>query len=308
MTTLHLFLLRPAMLCLVWLSLARLLLARLSLARLLLACVLLAGVTGFAHAQEESSHTGPAGTELLQELTELPQKAADLPKEVTDPALKWKRAIDRDDANILWQLLPEADVYATNDKGKTALMSAAKIGDQRLLEVLVERGLDIEDKSNTGGTALMYAVLGNQLNMINYLLARTDDLDAISTNGWTAAMIAAAKGFDSAIQLLVNAGANSVLPDVYQWSPLMRAIDNRHSAVVNYLLSLPATQDINHVNENGSSALHVAALTGDVDAVKLLLAQGADDGLLDKNQKTARQVALAAGHEDIAKLLEPSDR
>ena len=253
----------------------------------------MAGMTGAAWADEESDHPDLSNTNTA------------LHAETTDPALKWKRAIDRDDGEILWRLLPEADVNATNDKGKTALMSAAKIGDQRLLNVLVERGLGIEDKSNTGGTALMYAVLGNQLNMINYLLTKTDDLDARSTNGWTAAMIAAAKGFDSSMQLLVNAGANPSMPDVYQWSPLMRAIDNRHSGVVNYLLSLPVAEDIDHVNENGSSALHVAALAGDSDTVKQLLKRGADTTLLDKNQKTARQVAVAAGHDDISELLEP---
>ncbi len=218
------------------------------------------------------------------------------------PALKWKRAIDQDNGRVLWQLLSEVDVKGTNDKGKTALMAAAKMGDQPMLEALVSRGLSVEDKSLTGGTALMYAVLGNQSEMIRYLLPKTKHLDAQSTNGWTAVMIAAAKGFDTALAQLVAAGANANLADVYQWSPLMRAIDNKHAVVVEYLLLQPDIV-IDFTNENGSSALHVAAQYGDSKTVARLLSLGVDFNLRDKNNASAKEVAITNGYLDIAALI-----
>jgi len=216
--------------------------------------------------------------------------------------LDWKRAIDQDNSDDLWRLMPHVDVSGVNEKGKTAIMAAAKLGDHCLLEALLDKGLKIQDRSSTGGTALMYAVLGNELNMINYLLPHASNVDAQSTNGWTALMIGAAKGFDEAVALLVDAGADPDLADVYQWSPLMRAIDNSHSSVVNYLLTV-GTIDINHTNENGSSALHIAATMGDISTSRQLLRLNVDVSLRDKNGFSAKQIANEKNFGELVKLI-----
>ena len=222
---------------------------------------------------------------------------------------RWKRAIDRDDSSVIWQMLSGTDITLTNDKGKTALMTAAKLGDQQLLQILLDKGLTLEDRSFTGGTALMYAALGNQLEMLRFLQQQVPGSayrDAQSTNGWTAIMIAAAKGFDSTVKILVEGGANPWLADAYQWSPLMRAIDNRHTRVVNYLISLPDAP-LDHQNENGSTALHIAVLKGDESAVRRLLKAGAGTELKDKNLMAAVDIAIANGSVDILKLLKRQD-
>jgi len=221
---------------------------------------------------------------------------------------EWKRAIDQDKVADLWRLLANVDanridVKFTNDKGKTALMAAVKIGDQCLLTELLQRGLRISDKGNTGGTSLMYAVLGNNSGMIDIVLSREPELNAQSTNGWTAVMIAAAKGFHDSIQQLFAAGADINLPDVYQWTPLMRAIDNRHNSVVSYLLSLPEVE-VNRSNENGSTALHIAAQTGNKTVVTKLLQLGSEVTAVDKNGYSASDVAIRNGYPDIAELID----
>lgn len=229
----------------------------------------------------------------------LPLNAAETPEQ------RWKRAIDRDDADVLWEMLSDADIKLTNDKGKTALMTAAKLGDQRLLGVLLESGLSLEDRSFTGGTALMYAALGNQLEMLRFLqqeVPGSSYRNAQSTNGWTAIMIAAAKGFVNTVKILVEDGADPWLVDAYQWSPLMRAIDNRHSGVVNYLLSLPDAP-LDQQNENGSTALHIAVLKNDADAARLLLESGAEPALKDKNAMSPVEIARINGLERIEALL-----
>lgn len=217
----------------------------------------------------------------------------------------WRRAIDRDDAKVLWRMLPDTDVQQTNDKGKTALMAAAKLGDKDLLEALLKRGLSLQDRSLTGGTALMYAALGNKLDMIVYLQRRVpgaDYRDAQSTNGWTAIMIAAAKGFDEAVKILVDDGADPWLADAYQWSPLMRAIDNRHSKVVSYLLSLPQAP-VDFKNENGSTALHISALRNDVESARLLVARAANADIKDNSGRTPAEIAKENASADLLALL-----
>lgn len=212
------------------------------------------------------------------------------------PELQWTRAIDRDDATSLWALMPTVEITIGNEKGKTALMAAAKLGDRKMLDALIHRGAALQRRSKTGGTVLMYAVLGNNIEMVRYLFALDDVeqsttmIDAQSTNGWTAAMIAAAKGFDQVLGLLVEQNADPWLADGYGWSPLMRAIDNRHRNVVRYLLGLPDVS-LNKQNENGSTALHVAVLTGDVESVRLLLKRGADQMIRDKANRSALDIA-----------------
>ncbi len=221
----------------------------------------------------------------------------------------WQRAIDRDDIQALWRLLPESDVLETNEKGKTALMSAVRLGDVKLYSVLKEKGLTVDDRSSTGGTVLMYAALGNQLDMIRSVVEERNDqsyLNAQSTNGWTALMIASAKGFQSSVKLLVELGADPALADAYQWSPLMRAIDNRHGQVVRYLLSLPDF-DLNAVNENGATALHVAVLKEDAVSVALLLKAGITRSIKDSGGATARDIAVKNGYQEILKLLESTE-
>lgn len=221
------------------------------------------------------------------------------------PEQSWRRAIDRDDAKVLWQMLPDFDVRATNEKGKTALMAAAKLGDKSLLEALQKRGLSLVDRSFTGGTVLMYAALGNQLEMLTYLQQRVPGSryrDAQSTNGWTAIMIAAAKGFDDAVRVLVDDGADPWLADAYQWSPLMRAIDNRHMGVVRYLLSLPDAV-IDFKNENGSTALHISALRNDVESAVLLLALGARSDIKDNSGRIPADIAKANTSAELLALL-----
>ena len=224
--------------------------------------------------------------------------------------VRWKRAIDRDDVQVLRQLLSQVDVKLSNDKGKTALMAAAKTGDLDLLESLLQKGLTLDDRSFTGGTSLMYAALGKETGMISYLLDATRGaanfqsyVDAESTNGWTAVMIAAAKGFDGVVQQLVEEGqADAWRADAYQWSPLMRAIDNRHAAVIHYLLELDQPQ-LSSVNENGATALHVAVEKGDVETVKLLLNKSIDRDTRDNAGRTALDIAVSRSDKSIMDLL-----
>ncbi len=220
---------------------------------------------------------------------------------------EWRRAIDQDKVEDIKRLLSKVDVNITNDKGKTALMAAVKVGDHCLFQELLQRGLKITDRGYTGGTALMYAVLGNQSAMIDLILSNKTDVNAQSTNGWTAVMIAAAKGFDSAISALHEAGADLDLADVYGWTPLMRAIDNRHSGVVEYLLSQPDI-DLHRTNENGSIALHIAVQTGNGSAVSRLLQLGSPTDVRDKNGYTAAGIAKKNNQVDIAREILQSEK
>jgi len=226
----------------------------------------------------------------------------------SDMQRDWQRAIDRDDGRTIERLLASVDPTLRNEKGKTALMVAAKIGDHALLDDLRAAGLSTATRSYTGGTALMYAVLGNQVDMARRLLGLDQDtVNASSTNGWTALMIACAKGFPEMARLLVDSGADPNIDDAYLWSPLMRAIDNRHKPVIRYLLALPQI-DVEHRNENRATALHVAASIHDIETVRLLLGLGASPDFPNAKGQTPIDIARVNGDAAILQLLEATSK
>ena len=67
--------------------------------------------------------------------------------------------------------------------------------------------------------------------------------------------------------------------------------------------------DVNAVDENKQTALHIAAQKGHVDVAKVLIQSGADVNALQKDKWTALHLVARDGHDDICLLYtSPSPR
>ena len=64
---------------------------------------------------------------------------------------------------------PGADVNATNERGSTPLLEAARYGHDDITRVLIAAGADVKAKDNDGKTALMLAVQGNHDEVVRVL-------------------------------------------------------------------------------------------------------------------------------------------
>ena len=209
----------------------------------------------------------------------------------------WISAISNDQVEILDQLLRSAEqadmllpLVASN--GKNALMVACKQGELTLAKRLVALGADINGQTNTGGTPFMFAVLGNHLAVAKWLHGQGAWVNAQGSNGWSAIMIAAAKGLQELVAWLISAGADINVVDVYRFTPLMRAVDNRHRAVSKVLLESPGIL-VNVGDEADNTALHYAVANGDVATIKLLLRHDADPGVANRDGTTPAEMSLA---------------
>jgi ankyrin repeat protein len=148
----------------------------------------------------------------------------------------------------------------------------------------------------------MYAVLGGDSRIVRLLLDRDADVNAKAENGWSAVMIAAAKGYVNVLDMLLDAGADPTLADVYSWTPLMRAGFEKRASIVRRLLEDDRV-DINRRGENGITALHLVTAQGHVEIVRLLMEHGADPLIKDNFDRTALLIALQSQQADLLDVL-----
>ena len=80
---------------------------------------------------------------------------------------------------------------------------------ESFMSMLLDRGADVNAKTNNGVTALMMASLQGHPSCISMLLDRGADVNAKNNNGWTALMAASQEGHPSSILYIPVTGSRS---------------------------------------------------------------------------------------------------
>uniref|UniRef100_A0A1B0GJ63 Uncharacterized protein n=1 Tax=Lutzomyia longipalpis TaxID=7200 RepID=A0A1B0GJ63_LUTLO len=127
--------------------------------------------------------------------------------------------------------------------------------------------------------------------------------------GESALHVAAIKGDHDAVKKLLDQGMSPNLADNAGWTPLHEACNHGHYNVAALLIKAELSPGGHSSargrdkNGRGESALHVAAIKGDHDAVKKLLDQGMSPNLADNAGWTPLHEACNHGHYNVAALL-----
>ena len=113
--------------------------------------------------------------------------------------------------------------------------------DDALLEFLIDKGADVNDKTNpaplNGYTALMLAAEKGNTNLLTKLIAKGLSVAAKDNRGWTALMYAVSTGKIAAMELLMeNAADINIVDEKTGKTALCMAIERRNSDAVNKLL------------------------------------------------------------------------
>lgn len=214
-------------------------------------------------------------------------------------------ALERGDLDAAAQMVGRGvDLDSHRSDGKTLLILAAKESDVLLVRDLVTAGANVNVTTGNGGTALMFAAIRGDVETQKALLDAGADVNAVGGFDWTALMVASVKGHIRAVRQLLAGGADPNLGDIYGWTPLMRAVYEGREQVVQALLE-QSKVDLNAANDQGGTALHLAAVTGNEGLARALLLAGANPAVEDAKGRTPRSAAFAAGHEGVANLLQP---
>jgi hypothetical protein len=174
--------------------------------------------------------------------------------------------------------------------GTSRLVRAAYKGNNSVVALLLENGVDVMEKSDLGQTALHAAAIHGNENLVHLLLKAGIDSTAKNNHGRTALQDAAKNGHVAVVRILAQRGVNFMNKNEENDTSLHDAATFGHYAVVQLLLEHKV--DIDAKDGNGKTALYQAAANGYEEVVSLLLEHRADINGNGREGKTALQAAV----------------
>jgi ankyrin repeat protein len=204
-----------------------------------------------------------------------------------------------------------ADPCVFDDDGYTALFRAAQFGRKDCVRLLIGAGADVRAENLCGNTPLHAAVMSKNLDCARLLVPVSDlgacslsgatafhssvataskecfelllplvDVDVKTPVGATALHIACGQGLFDFTKALIKAGASPMAKDGNLTTPLHMASQFGHLACVTHLLGRPdrpkmTPAEVDAVDDQGTTSLHLAAALGDERVCAALLEAGA---------------------------------
>lgn len=187
------------------------------------------------------------------------------------------------------------------------LVEAAERGSLTEVESLIAAGADLDQRDARGRTAMMAATHANRIDVVQALIDAGADVDLQDDRRDNVFLYAGAEGRLEILRLAVKAGASTTLTNRYGGSALIPAAERGHVEVVREILTTTDV-DVNHVNKLGWTALLEAIILSDggprhQEIVRLLLENGADVDLADKDGVTPLEHTKERGYREIERML-----
>lgn len=108
--------------------------------------------------------------------------------------------------------------------------------------------------------------------------------------------------------LLLNVGANPVIRDSNRWTTLHHCAAGGCISTAEILLGYHSTPLMEAADQEGNTALHLAAKYGHENVVELILSRGGDITVRNKKRLTCLDVAIECGREKAAEVLIKNDK
>ena len=180
---------------------------------------------------------------------------------------------------VQWQLDAGVDVNEESSKGLTPLHYAASAGHNDIVELLIERGANVNaTDSGKGATPLDYAHWRDHEEVIETLNAhnaqREHEKGGKGIGQSSLIHDAALDGDIDEVQRQLDAGVDPNLKSSKGATPLFYAVYGGHLEIVELLITRGA--DVNALYLNGNSVLDQAHNYDDQEMVELLEAHGAE--------------------------------
>lgn len=219
----------------------------------------------------------------------------------------------------------------------TVLHNASSHGSGRIIQTLVRRGVPLNIQNIEGKSALHIAVDNSHAKIVRYYLKKGAQSNLADSNGQYAIHLASWAGHLEIFKMLLETSANlintqdndgvtclsmaseqghmeiikvllenraSFIPDKIGETPIHKAAYSNHWKTLEMLLAQKeAKYNINFKDTNGNTALLIAASSGSLESLNLLLRFGASLKDRDNSNFNVLDKAAAAGHINILEHL-----
>lgn len=191
-----------------------------------------------------------------------------------------------------------APVYAAGKE--QLLLEASSRNDLTAVEALLREEANPNAGDARGVRPLSHAARNGAVEMARMLLDAGADPDAKSDDGFTPLTLAALNGHARIAALLLESGARVYLRSSNGLTPLMNAALMNRVETVKVILR---HDEVDRINPGGRTALSYAAEGGAVEAMEVLIAQGADVQLRDRRANPPLFWAVFGDHRGAIRLL-----
>ena len=159
--------------------------------------------------------------------------------------------------------------YALDFDSPLVLHDGSDMGDESIVQLLLDAGVNVNNTTLRGEAALHRAVKKNHKRIVEQLVEKKASLNPKDGGGRTPLSWAAGNGHKAVVKLLLEEGAELESKDDRRRTPLWWAAGNGHKAVVKLLLEKGA--ELEFKDYSGRTPLWWAAENGHEAVVKLLL-------------------------------------
>jgi ankyrin repeat protein len=202
---------------------------------------------------------------------------------------------------LLQHVGPEA-LQETDDKGRTAIHFAAYRGHEDIVTFLLGQGAQANSRDKSGTTLLMSACGEGQTGVVKLLLQHVglQALQETDEHGLTALHYAAMWGHGETVTFLLGQGAQANSRDEGGMTPFMSACAN---GVVEMLGQHIGPEAMQETDNDGATALHLAAYWGHEKTAAFLISQGAQCNSRNADGVTPLLWACRQGRKGVVRLL-----
>ncbi len=175
-------------------------------------------------------------------------------------------------------------VMEPRSDGTSLLNSFALLGSYDAVNLLLDKGATMSVLEADGSTILHSVIRTtepsqdqNRSKLLSLIIQSGNEVPVNHRNnkGWTALKLAAKKGLEQCVEVLLNHGAEPNIGDNEGYLPLHNAVGNKD--IVKLLIA--STTNVNKQTQNGETPLYIAINHGNVACSQMLLEHGGNPNL-----------------------------
>ncbi|XP_031826564.1 uncharacterized protein LOC116424382 isoform X2 [Nomia melanderi] len=198
------------------------------------------------------------------------------------------------------RLLSENEKLKTekDSSGRLLIHWAALGGHDELVRYLLSLDVPVDPTDDTDMTPLILAASAGREKVVTTLLTEGANVNATTQTGHSALQYAASKNWKSICAALLEKDADINITDNRGATPLHRAASKGNIAIVKLLLEYDSK------DADGNTPLHLACEEHRVDEAKLLVQNGANMYVENKEKKTPLDIASPGLQRQLKEIKE----